>query len=190
VAVATEVLTTDDIFGTLSNQRRRCAIHYLKGADGPVSVRELSEQIAAWENDLPLEEVTPKERKRVYTALHQTHLPMMDRLGVVDYDPDRGTVSLTDAVEALDIYFEVVPASDVRWGEFYLVLGTVSLGLVAAAAAGIFPFRLLPGGAYAALLALVVLASGAVYTYRSRANRLGGQSPPEFDFDFGFDDLE
>ncbi|MFC7176179.1 DUF7344 domain-containing protein [Halosegnis marinus] len=126
----------------MSSRRRRYALHYLTQRAESVTIRDLSEQIAAWENNVERSAVTPKERKRVYTALHQTHLPKMDRLGVVVYDNDRGTVTLTDSVREFDIYLDVVPSDDLPWSQFYLALGGVLTALVAVAALGI-PLRLL-----------------------------------------------
>jgi cobalamin biosynthesis protein CobD/CbiB len=56
----------------------------------------LSEQIAAWENNEAIEEVTADERRRVYVSLHQTHLPRMDEAGVLQYENSRDTIELTE----------------------------------------------------------------------------------------------
>lgn len=85
-------LSKDDVFGILQNQRRRYALKYLLTEDRRVSLGELAEQIAAWENDKGLDEITYSERKRVYVGLYQCHLPKMDDVGVVDFNRDRGHV--------------------------------------------------------------------------------------------------
>lgn len=56
----------------------------------------MSEQIAAWENNEAIEEVTADERRRVYVSLHQTHLPRMDEAGVLQYENSRDTIELTE----------------------------------------------------------------------------------------------
>jgi hypothetical protein len=124
----------DQAFETLSNPRRREALRYLRrqGTDEPVLLRDLAEQIAAWENDIPLVEVTYKQRKRVYTSLYQSHLPRLHKYGFVEYDADRGTIELTALAENLDIYLEIVPDGHLRWSDAYL--GTsVIYGLLAVA---------------------------------------------------------
>jgi uncharacterized membrane protein len=125
VVLDADGISVETIFETLSSRRRRFVLHYLKQVDGQVTIRELSEVVTAWENHIDRDEVTPKQRKRVYTGLHQTHLPKMDRLGIVEYDTNRGTVSLTDHVSEFDIYLDVVPKDDIPWSEFYLALGSV-----------------------------------------------------------------
>jgi DNA-binding transcriptional ArsR family regulator len=87
----------DRMFETLSNPRRREALRYLRmyEDDSPVLIRDLAEQIAAWENDISPVEVTYKQRKRVYTSLYQSHLPRLHRYGFIEYDADRGTIELT-----------------------------------------------------------------------------------------------
>src|SRR6056297_2742000 len=86
----------DEVFTALSNRRRRNVITYLKQHDDDARVRDIAEQLAAWENDVEVPKVTYKQRKRVYTALHQSHLPKLADGGFIDYEPNRGIVSLTE----------------------------------------------------------------------------------------------
>ncbi|MFB6358651.1 MAG: hypothetical protein ABEJ96_06540, partial [Thiohalorhabdaceae bacterium] len=50
---------------------------------------DLAEHIASIENDKPEVALSSTERKRVYVALYQCHLPKMDDIGVIDFDEDR-----------------------------------------------------------------------------------------------------
>ena len=170
-------LTTETIFETLSNRRRRFALHYLGQVGEPVTVRELSEQIAAWENGIETEAVTPKLRKRVYTALHQTHLPKMHRLGVVDFDSDRGRVALTESIEEFDIYLDVVGEDDIPWSEFYLALGGLMTALVTVGSLGIWPFSVVGGFGYALFVALTVTVVGGYHTLVDRRTLIGSSTP-------------
>jgi hypothetical protein len=171
-------LSTEVIFTTLSNRRRRYALHYLAQVGDSVTIRDLSEQIAAWENRIDRRAVTPKQRKRVYTALHQTHLPMMDRLGAVAYDRDRGTVATTEHLDAFEIYLDVVPRDDIPWSQFYLALGGVLSALVVVAALGIPPFSSVDGFGYALAVAAAVTVAGGVHTLRDRRTRVGTTPEP------------
>ncbi|WP_139246649.1 DUF7344 domain-containing protein [Halogranum amylolyticum] len=78
----------------LRSSRRRLLLHYLEQSDGTLSRGELARHVAAAEEGIEMEEVTTTDRKRVYVSLHQTHLPTMDDVGIIDYDEDRGTVEL------------------------------------------------------------------------------------------------
>jgi hypothetical protein len=171
-------LSTDTVFQTLGNRRRRYALHYLRYQDRPVPIRELSEQLSAWELGKESDAVTPKERKRLYTALHQTHLPKMDRLGVVEYDRNRGVVSLTDHVDQFDIYLDVVPLDDLPWSQFYLGLGAVLTTLVAVAALGIPPFTALGGFGYALGVAGLFTLVAAYHAVLDRRLLLGSTDVP------------
>ncbi|QDX39990.1 hypothetical protein [Salarchaeum sp. JOR-1] len=132
-------LTPDDVFRTMSNQRRRYAFDYLRDADSPVPLRDLSEHVAALENDVTPPELTRQQRKRVYTALHQTHLPMMDSLGVVEYDQHRTTVQLTAAAREVEVYVEVVPEHHFTWAEYYGLLAAFAAAVALAVQQGIAP---------------------------------------------------
>lgn len=171
-------LSTDAIFETLSSQRRRYTLHYLKQRDEAVTVRDLSIQVAAWENGIDRSAVTPKERKRVYTALHQTHLPKMQKLEVIEYDRDRGTVELRAHMGAFDIYLDVVPADDLPWGQFYLALGAVFAALVTVGSLGVYPFSLVPGFVYAFVVTVVFVVAAAYHTVRERQSQLGVSDTP------------
>ncbi|QSG08005.1 putative trancriptional regulator, ArsR family [Halapricum desulfuricans] len=175
------------VFQVLGSRRRRYVLHYLRQQDRPVPIRELSEQLSAWELGKESDAVTPKERKRLYTALHQTHLPTMDRSDIVEYDRNRGVVSLTDYANEFDIYLDIVPHNDLPWGHFYLALGAVLTTLVAVAALGIPPFTVLDGFDYALAVAGLFTLVAAYHTLRDRRLLLGstdvpaGALPPQSD---------
>ena len=175
-------LSTEAVYETLSNRRRRYTLHYLLQWGEPVTIRDLSEQVAAWENHIDRQAVVPKQRKRVYTALHQTHLPAMHRLGVVEYDRDRGTIAMTNHVGEFDIYLDVVPRDDIPWSQFYLALGGVLSALVVVAMVGISPFSYVGGFGYALSIAAAFTVAGCIHTLRDRRTLVGTTTaPPEIE---------
>ena len=165
----------DEVFAVLSNGRRRCALHYLKQEDGHADLRDLTEYVAAWENDTTVADLQSNERKRVYTALRQSHLPRMDKAGIVEYHNNRGEIELTDEAQEVEYYLERVPARDIPWSEYYLGLSAVGAALVAATWFGAFPFAELSGLALSAILVGVFALSAVVHTYRSAKNRIGSE---------------
>ncbi|QAU14043.1 hypothetical protein EKH57_15770 [Halorubrum sp. BOL3-1] len=171
-------LSREAVFEMLSSRRRRYTLHYLFQRGELVTIRELSEQLAAWENHIDRQAVTPKQRKRVYTALHQTHLPRMDRFGVVEFDRDRGTIAMTDHVAEFDIYLDVVPQDDIPWSQFYLALGAVLLALVVAAMVEVPPFSYVGGFGYALFVAATLTIAGCVHTLRERRTLVGTTATP------------
>ncbi|MFC7174176.1 hypothetical protein ACFQL0_14140 [Haloplanus litoreus] len=123
--------TEQEVFDILSNRRRRYALYALL-RDETATIGSLADQIAAWENGCAVNEVTPTERKRVYTALQQSHLPKLERTGLVSFDRDSGRVTPTDAADELDIYLEVVGEEQLSWDQYYLGLSAVSAAVVVA----------------------------------------------------------
>jgi hypothetical protein len=171
-------LSTEDVYEVLSNRRRRYAIHYLKQADDQVDVSTLAEQVAAWENEKPSEELDSQERKRVYISLYQSHLPTLEKRGLVDYDDDRGIVELTDSIASADVYLEVVAGQNVPWSYFYLGLSLVSGLLVAltyyeiGVLENVAPIAI--GGVITALFAI----SAVFQTLQTGRMQLGDEGPP------------
>jgi len=169
--------TEQEVFDVLSNRRRRYALYALLH-DETATIGSLADQIAAWENDCALADVTAAERKRVYTALQQSHLPKLERTGLISFDPDSGRVHPTDAVEELDFYLEVVGEEQLSWDQYYLGLAAVSAAVVAAVWLDIPPF-----GAVSPLVWLTVVVglfgvSAAVHNYRS-TGLSDAAEPPE-----------
>lgn len=162
----------DEVFTALSNRRRRNVITYLKERGDDARVRDIAEQLAAWENDLEIPEVTYKQRKRVYTALHQSHLPKLAESGFIAYESDRGIVSLTDESRQLEVYLEIVSEHEILWSEYYVGLAVVCGLLSGAAWIGMAPFASVSGYAYAALFAFVFGASGIIHRAVMRRNRI------------------
>lgn len=99
-------LSTDTLFELLKNRRRRDAIDYLTANDGRATLSDMAERIAGWENDLPVEHINSKQRKRVYISLYQCHLPKMDRAGIIDFDKNRGTIELNRGASQLYPYLK------------------------------------------------------------------------------------
>lgn len=97
-------LTTSEVFEVLRNFRRRHTITYLRKQRSTISMEQLTRQIAAIENDMDPEDVTPTQYKRVYTGLYQCHLPKLDNLGVVEFDSANRTVQLGPSVAAVIPY--------------------------------------------------------------------------------------
>lgn len=161
-------LSRDTIFFALSNQRRRHVLHYLKRCDGPARLRDLTEQIAAWENGLTVEDVRYKQRKTVYTSLRQTHLPMLEKEGIVESDESGDHITLAARADDLDRYLDLRPAERFPWAVYYAGLGAVGLGVGLLALAGVLPAAALPPAAPAVVLGAVLLGSAAVQLYRRR----------------------
>lgn len=170
-------LTRDEVFDVLSSTRRRHVVHALAANGGEMSVGALSRRLARWENDVPEErEVTPKQRKRVYTALRQSHLPKLDEVGIVDYDPDRGTVAFAPRADALRPYLR--EPTRLPWPRYYAGVATGGLLLTVGLAVGALPAPVT--GTHVAALVSVSVAAVAVAHHRaarsSRRDRLAAEA--------------
>lgn len=171
-------LSTEDVYDILSNRRRRYAIHYLKQHEGSVDVSTLAEQIAAWENDKTPAELDSQERKRVYISLYQSHLPTLEKRGLVSYDADRGMVTLADPVVNADIYLEVVAGRNIPWSYFYLGLSLVSGALVAMTYYEIGVLKETSAAAIGGIITLMFAASAIIQARSTGRMQLGDAGPP------------
>ncbi|WP_248516635.1 DUF7344 domain-containing protein [Salinarchaeum laminariae] len=164
-----ELSSLDTIFDLLSNPRRRFVLHYLKRVEEPVQLTELAAQIAAKENDVPVDELTSQQRKRAYVSLYQTHVPKLEEVGVVTYDSETGNVALTAKADDIDEQLDR-NGTDVPWQ--WLYLGVALAGLV-----GVLLAPLAGGGnAIQFRIGLFVLGAIAVialanYVYARRSKR-------------------
>lgn len=171
-------LSTDVLYDILTDRRRRYTVHYLKQREGPVSIRDIAEQVAAWENRKPVAELDSTERKRVYISLYQSHLPSMDEMGLIEYDEDAKTVRLLESLQNAEIYIEIVPEYDIPWNLYYLGLSIANALLLGLALFEVRPFGMLPGVAVGAIVLATFALSALVQTTLDDRRRFGQAGPP------------
>lgn len=171
-------LSQDEVFEVLKSPRRRYALYYLRREGGESELSDLTEQVAAWENETTPAALTTEQRKRVYISLYQTHLPKLDETGIVEYDRDEGIVRLGDRASDLDIYLGDVSREEYPWDRYYLALVTVSSLLVAAVWLDVYPLGLIPG---IVLATVILIAFGVSAVAHYLTYRRGGtvSTPPE-----------
>ena len=179
--MATESTRTsrEEVFDAVKNLRRRYVLYYLQRYGGPVELGELAEQVAAWENDATVSEVSPGQRKSVYSALHQTHLPKLEAAGVLRYDPNRSLVRSTEEAAKLDLQLASDPQTSVQWHQLYLGLAMASLLVLASVWTNLYPFALLTGVEYALLVITVFGVTALLHTHDLRRwrRRANGAAP-------------
>lgn len=160
-------LPLDVIFDLLSNERRRMVMRYLLVGSGTSTLGELAEYIASIENDTPESALTSSQRKRVYIALYQCHLPKMDDANVIDFDGNRKTVELGATIEQLTPYLSPGESSEPPPSRAWVaVIGTISLiGL-----AGVLVWNPTVGVPFA-------IAFGSITAVMGINRYLGGQLP-------------
>lgn len=122
----TDPLSRDQAFDILSNRRRRYALHYLSSEGEGVTLQDLAVRIAAWENEVQPDELTKKQRKRVYVSLYQTHIPKLEEAGIVEYEDETGLITLTNRADDVTTYLRADRDLSDRWYRYYLTLVIVS----------------------------------------------------------------
>ncbi|WP_101296435.1 DUF7344 domain-containing protein [Halegenticoccus soli] len=133
-------LAPGDAFDALGNDRRRCAVSVLADERGTLAVSELATAVAAAEADA----VPPPNQtyKSVYASLRQTHLPKLESLSVIEYDPDAGTVAPGPQLDGIASYFpdSADRSSDRNW--FSLFVAALSLAAITSGYLGPSSLRL------------------------------------------------
>jgi hypothetical protein len=112
-----------EIHDVLRNARRRELISFLgRHDDGYATIQDLSEHIARLESG---EDPPPRNvRQSVYVSLHQTHLPKLEALGIVDYDTESKDVRLRDRASQVEEYMRPANGNE-QWPELYVGLGAL-----------------------------------------------------------------
>ncbi|ELY96599.1 hypothetical protein C482_15773 [Natrialba chahannaoensis JCM 10990] len=148
-------LSDDDVFHILQTSRRREAIRYVLNSEGTVKMGALAEHVAAREHDTTVAKLTSTQRQRVYIPLYQSHLPKLDKAGVIEYNKSRGIIHPGEHLETFRPYLEV-SASDAAADDsqslrarfdgqidsnetYYVATAAASVGLLLAAAFGLLP---------------------------------------------------
>jgi len=172
--------SVDELYGVFANRRRRFALHYLQRVDGRTDFGEMAEQIAAWECEKARREVTSNERKYVYSALQQRHLPKMHDIGLVEFDKRDGTVEPTPVLDETDVYAEVVEKGNVPWGVYFFGLSAVHSVLLALVGFDVALLTAFSDFEWALFFVSSFLVSSLVFLYGTKRMKLGDSgAPPE-----------
>lgn len=157
----------------LSNGRRQLVLDLLM-MESPRKLSTLAEEIAAAETGI--DPPPRKKRQSAYTTLHQTHLPKLDDLDIVEYDDREKVVSLGPRADDLftrggDGGGADEPERTSSLAEVCATLAT--LGLLASTASGLgMPVvSSVRGGDYA-VAALVSLIVVVAYHFGQRGSPL------------------
>lgn len=147
-------LPLDITFEILKNSRRRTVLEYLRDEEDTVTIGELAEHIAAIENDTTVQQLNAQQRKRVYIGLYQCHLPKMDDANVVDFNQDRGLVTITETAEPLFDYLDTVDESTSSSPpqHYFAFTAVTGVGFLIAQAAGAYTIASVVVLGYLALL--------------------------------------
>ena len=99
-------ISKDDAFHLLQNARRRAVLRYLLEHDDTERfvMRDVAEEVAAWEHDTTVQQLVSDERQRVYIALYQSHLPKLDEHGLIEYNQSRGVIEPKPLIAAVEPY--------------------------------------------------------------------------------------
>lgn len=171
-------LTRSAIFDMLSNARRRYVLLHLQ-QQSTASIRELSRELAAWENDVDATAVSSKQRKRVYTALHQTHLPRLDEYGVVDYDRDRGEVRAAERLAVFTPYLDDGATASPNWPRYYVGISLATVLLAIGRMMEVPVLSAVEPGIATMFVGTVVLVVAGVHASRVSADGLPVLRPSE-----------
>jgi len=164
----TDSLDEHRLYDVLSNERRRVCVRRLRECESDVPVQRLADELAAEVADGGAN-ADGGFRRSVYISLVQTHLPKLDRYGVVEYDDERKVVRPGENLAAVDAQL-----SKERRARFLRSLSAVAvLGSIAAVAASLLAYgavdaagRLAVSGAVvaetvvASIVALLYLCAG------------------------------
>lgn len=91
---------TERLADLLDDPHCRYLLSYLESVDGPVPVADAVSYVVSEITQIPVDEVSPEVQRRVQTWFYNGQLPILDEFGVVEFDPDAGTVELAeDALE-------------------------------------------------------------------------------------------
>ncbi|TYL39506.1 hypothetical protein CV102_04205 [Natronococcus pandeyae] len=163
-----EELPVDEIFHILQNERRRMVLEYLQEAEDSVRMRDVAEQVAAWENGTTVEELSSDERQRVYIPLYQSHLPKLDKAGIIDYQQNRGIVERRPLAKQLDYYLNADSETNASrddgnavtgdWDDYYIGAAGVGAVLLLGAVFELPLFSLITGIGLSALILLMFTA--------------------------------
>lgn len=188
------------VFHILRNERRRGVLYYLQQVSTPVQMRALTRQLAAWEYDVDVDDVSGDQRETIHISLYQTHLPTLNEHGIIDWDKDRGEITegddigvfyqfLTEDTEngypvqqaeidgaglRVRVLERLTPPvdSEITWSRYYLTAAAVGAGLTLLSVPEQSPVDLPLTVVVIVLVAMIAMISFAHTFYESDAESI------------------
>lgn len=101
----------DEVFAALSDRSRRIALYYLRWRRR-VDLEELADVVTGWRHADRPGMATKADRDRVRDGLHGRHLPVLDDVGLADYDEVTGTVAVEPLPERVQTLIDFANESE------------------------------------------------------------------------------
>lgn len=89
----------DIAYDVLGAERRRFVIGCLYRHGTSLPLADLADELAAWEHDSHLTDVSAEEVKQIYLDLYHCHVPKLEDVGLVEYQQDTDMVALASLAE-------------------------------------------------------------------------------------------
>lgn len=105
-------LTAGEVFELLTDRRDRYALYQLQRQDGIADLRELVEQVLAWEAGKHAGSYSPERVEQVVEEFTVERLPRLRRAGIVEYNLRTGCVVFTVAADRIEQYLALAIADE------------------------------------------------------------------------------
>ena len=98
---------TDALLEVLSEPRRRFVISCLAEYETPLTLPDVADELAVWEHDARLPEISADDVAAIHADLYHVHVPKMADAGVVEYSQERELVALAKPIHELSDHLEL-----------------------------------------------------------------------------------
>lgn len=96
--------TLDEVYGALSNERRRRVLSELTHDSVPIDVNTLARRVAVQESSHPPGTVPDGAIRKVQISLFHHHLPKLADVGLITYDADERVIDgIAEPIEAIRV---------------------------------------------------------------------------------------
>ncbi len=111
-------------FSILQNSRRQYMIEYLKSCNGNLTLDDLVEYLTELEKDTSN---AKNLRRSIKISIIQTHLPVLERAGIVSFDQHTKEINLIKIPDNTLINMSLLDKTDISWEMYYIVLSIVGV---------------------------------------------------------------
>lgn len=92
----------DTLLDLCGDQHRRIVLATLATEQRPLTIRDLTMTILEHNHQTTVAEASEEAVTRILSSLHHVHVPKLECVGVVDYDPERQLVEPTERFGLLE----------------------------------------------------------------------------------------
>lgn len=111
-------------FSVMQNSRRRYMIEHLRSNNGSLTLDVIIDHLIEIEKNLS---IAKNLRRSIKISIVQTHIPMLERTGIVTFNNHTNEVRLIRIPDDVNVHMNLLHRADISYETYYIVISLIGI---------------------------------------------------------------